>query len=128
MKDLKDMTVEELREYELTVSVGPAFDELTRRLAEAEWKLAEAEERARYWEETCHSQHENTVEPLRASLAESKKDVWRLLIACVKARGYLIRYHRFQNAPATRWIWDTDAAKEAFEELHAAIEEQNRSD
>lgn len=80
MKDLKDMTVGELRSrtseqtgigMEL-LKCREGFDELTRRLSEAERKLAEAEERARHWEETCHSQHEDTVEPLRASLAKAE--------------------------------------------------------
>ncbi len=109
MKDLKDMTAEELREHVVdatnfapiaTCTYGiEAFDVLARRLAEAERKLAEAEENAR-----------------------------QLLIACVKAHGYLVLYHRFQNAPSTRWTWDTDAAKGAFEALHAAIKAQNRGD
>lgn len=45
MKDLKDMTVDELRkEYGGWLIIGrEAFEELARRLSEAERKLAEAE-------------------------------------------------------------------------------------
>ena len=102
---MKDMTVDELKNYvdeDSELEFGRSWEaiaELARRLSEAERKLAEAE-----------------------------KDAGRLLIAGVKASGYLVRYHRLQNAPSTRWTWDTDDAKEAYEILHSAIAAQNRDD
>ncbi len=116
MKDLKDMTVDELRELTIYYGLGiETFEEMAIRLSEAERKLSEAEERARHWEETCHSQHEDTVEPLRASLAEAEKDA---------GRYRWLKGNHLQTGPDT-WIRTGDDLEEAID---AAIAAQNRDD
>ena len=44
-------------------------------IASLERQLAEAQTAAKHWEDTCHSQHEETVEPLRAKLKEAQAEI-----------------------------------------------------
>ena len=49
------------------------------------------------------------------------KDLQALIDAACLAKKFIHRYHRHNNAPSPRMVWDLDAAEEAYEALDRAV-------